>query len=409
MIRYEWKKVFCRRSNQIALVLLLAVLALCCHFALGVSYVDPQGETTSGVSAGRALRQLQKEWSGPLDEAKLRRVLEENQRINQETVARFGSDQDNDIAYAQKQGFSEIRDLFNWAFSDNFRTYDYYRVDSLVPDDAARFYPQRIALLQSWLAEPEQELQFSQREKDFLVGQYEALETPLEYDCVLGWNQLFEFAPTIEMVAILVLGYLVAGIFSNEFTWRSDAILFSSFHGRGKVVRAKLCTGLGLISVVYWGIMLLYSAIVLLGLGTDGWNCAVQLLNWKIFYNVQIWQQYILVLLGGYIGCLFMGVLTMLCSAKSRSTVLSVLIPFALIFLPTFLTNLAGANTYLSRILGLLPDHLLQVSVCMSFFDLYTIGDRVVGAIPILLPLYALLSVLLLPVLYQTYRRKQIL
>lgn len=54
------------------------------------------------------------------------------------------------------------------------------------------------------------------------------------------------------------------------------------------------------------------------------------------------------------------------------------------------------------------PDRLLQAGVTPGYFNLYTLGGKVLGAVPILLVLYTALTVILLPVLYRGYRRKQI-
>lgn len=403
MIRYEWKKVFSRRSNQIALLLLAVILAVVCRFATDVGYVNPQGETEYGPGTVAALRQTQHAWAGPLDVAKLRAALAENQRVNQATR---GEGPDSNIAYAQKQGFMDIRDLCSSVLGTGFQDYDYYLADRLTPDDAARFYSSRTALLRAWLMDQEQQDRYTPQKQAYLLEQYESQPTPWYYDYTKGWTQCFEYSPTVVMVTMLVLGYLVAGIFSNEFAWRSDAIFFSSFHGRGKAVRAKLWAGLGLITLVYWVMLLVFFAVVLGYLGWEGWNCPVQLDRWKVFYHLDMWQAALLTLLGGYIGCLFMGALTMLCSAKTRSAVLAVVVPFVLIFLPTFLGNLSEAP--IGQALGLLPDRLLQLPTALSLFDLYQFGDRVVGAIPLVLGLYSLLSLLLLPLLYRVYRRRQI-
>lgn len=55
-----------------------------------------------------------------------------------------------------------------------------------------------------------------------------------------------------------------------------------------------------------------------------------------------------------------------------------------------------------------MPDQLLQAGVALDYFNLYTVGGHVIGAVPVILVLYAVLTVVLMPVLYQEYRRKQI-
>ena len=52
----------------------------------------------------------------------------------------------SDIALGWKQGFSDIRMLLVYAYGA-FRDYDYYRPDSLVPEDAEAFYANRTCLL----------------------------------------------------------------------------------------------------------------------------------------------------------------------------------------------------------------------------------------------------------------------
>ena len=208
------------------------------------------------------------------------------------------------------------------------------------------------------------------------------------------------------MITMLILGYLVAGIFSCEFTWKSDAIFFSSIYGRNRATAAKLRAGFGIVTLVYFVVMLTYSAVTLLYLGADGWNCPIQIIRWKSFYQLEVWQEYLLILTGGYIGCLFMSFLGMLVSAKTKSAVIAVTVPFVLIFLPSFLMNID--NPVINRVICLLPDQLLQIGTALGYFSLYSLGGRIVGAVPILIVLYTALAVVLMPVVYLVYGRRQV-
>lgn len=407
MFGYELKKVFAKTSNRIALLLLLMILVVTCYFAMGVSWVDENGDTRRGPAAVAQLRAMQKEWAGYLDEETIRQVIRENQRIKSMPEAKSNNLRDSNITYGRGQGIMEIRNLLNNSFANGFREYDYYRADSLTPEDAPDFYINRIRLLQEWLTEEAQD-QFSEAEKEFLINRYNSLETPLYYDYVKGWTQLFEYSPTVVMITMLVLGYLVAGIFSNEFTWKSDAIFYASFYGRDRAVRAKLKAGFCLVTGIYFAVFMLYSGIVLAYLGADGWNMAVQAegSGWKCFYHITIWQKYLLIAVGGYIGCLFISFLCMLVSAGTRSAVVAVMLPFVLIFLPSFLSNIY--SPVVQKIIGLLPDQLLQTGTALSFFNLYPILGKILGAVPIMLVLYTLLTVVQWPLIYREYRHKQI-
>lgn len=406
MFRYEIKKIFTRPSNKIALLLMLLLLGYACWSAVNISYVNEQGENEYGLAAVRQLRAQQKEWAGPLTTEKIQQVIAENQRIAQTPQAQSKDNSENNIAYSWKQGFSEIRDLLNDSYAEEFRSYDYYRADSLTPEDADAFYDNRTKLLKEWLASEEANI-YSDTEKNYLIEQYEAMETPISYDYMRGWMQLFEHAPTIIMITLLILGYLVAGIFSEEFQWKADAVFFSTVYGRDKAVAAKIKAGYTIVSILYWLMILLYSGIVLLYLGADGAGCPVQAdaSCWKCFYNLQIWQKYLLTVVGGYIGCLFISSVAMLVSSKAKSAVLAVMVPFILIFIPSYLSNIGGS--VMSKVLGLLPDRLLQMNLTLGYFDLYEVGSKIMGAVPILLILYSVLTLLLIPVIYQDFRHKQ--
>lgn len=407
MLKYEIKKVFSRPGGMIALLLLVIVMGITCWFAMGVSYVNEQGEEETGPAAIARLRAAQKEWAGELDEEKIRRVIEENRRIRESPEAASNDILESNIAYSWGQGLMEIRDLLNYSYAASFREYDYYRADTLSADDAPQFYANRTALLEEWLSGEAKE-QFSDEEKAYLIRQYTTLRTPFYYDYMKGWTQLFEFAPTIIMIVVLILGYLVAGIFSNEFAWKADAVFFSSMYGRNKAVRAKIGAGFSIVSAVYWLTVLAYTAVLLFYFGADGWACPVQadFSGWKCFYHITVLEKYVLIVLGGYIGCLFISFLNMVVSARTKSAVFAVMVPVVLIFVPSFLGNID--SPIINKLLGLLPDQLLQTGVALNLFNLYSLGGKILGAVPILLVLYAVLTGILLPVLYQEYRKKQI-
>ena len=404
MVKFEIKKVFLRRGNQIAVALLAVLLCVVCLFAGNISYVNESGETETGFQAVKKLREEQKEWAGLLDEAKIRKVIEENNKISQTPEAQSDDFQENDKAFHKKQGFQEIRNLLNYAYAEGFRDYNYFRADSLKPEDASKFYENRIVLLKEWLSGEGKAL-FSETEKEYLIKKYESLQTPFFYDYVEGWKQLFLYFPTILMILMLVLGYLISGIFAREFQWKADSILFSSMYGKNKAVSAKVKACFYIVTGIYWCTVLLYTGAVLLYLGADGAFCPIQANSsgWKSFYEMTNMEKYILCAVGGYLGCLFISFLTMLVSGKTKSSVAAVVLPFVLLFLPSFLSNInhpAAAGN-----LGLLPDRLLQLAQGTANFTLYEIGGKVLDGIFLLFPVYSVFCALLLPVLKRMYRK----
>lgn len=410
MIRYELKKVFGKVSAKIALAVLAVTLVACCCMAVGnVEWVNEQGEKEFGYAAAQKLRAAQKAWAGPLDEEKLRQVISENQRIKNSPEAQSDSIRQRDIAFGWKQGIYEIWWLLNYSYADGFRSLDAYTADRVTPDMAGSFYDNRVALLEKWLYDETDvaDSLYSEPEKQFLMKRYRELETPMYYDYVGGWDGLQYGIGLLISIYTLVITFLASGIFSDEFRWRSDAVFFSSRHGRQKGTRGKIGAGFLLATVLYWAGVIPYCLFTLCYLGFDGWNCPVQILYWKCFYNITTLQLSLLTIVFGYIGTLFLTFLTMWVSAKTKSAVFSVVMPFIIIFLPSILENIG--NDAVNQVIGLLPDRLLIGDSVATTFSLYSVGKTVFGAMHILPWLYLILTALLVPAMYRGFSRKQIL
>lgn len=406
MVRFEIKKIFSKPVNKIALILIAVVVCVESHLAISsMRYVDENGDTITGIFAAQPLREAKMQWCGYITEDILSRVVEENAHISNSDEYLSNDAKENNKAFSKMQGFYDIRSIINRAFC-SFRQYDYYRIDSITGDEVRSFYERRISNLVEWLNSDEAINHFSDEEKLFLIGQYNKLETPLYYEYFDGWDLLLERAPAIIMLLVLVTGFLVSGIFSDEIQLKADSIFFSTRLGRTKAVSAKIGAGFIMISAIYWITILIYSGIVLTSLGFDGADCAIQIgsSNWKSFYNITYFQDYLLTVFGGYIGSLFILTFSMFVSAKTRSSVLAVTIPFILIFIPSFLSGIS----VLSEVLGLLPDQLLQMCATVRLFNTYQIGSKVVGAVPIILVTYLLFYCILVPVLYWVYKKTEV-
>lgn len=406
MLRYELKKIFGRTGGKIALIVLAIGLAVICYSAtLQVSYTDENGNSHTGPTAARDLRGAKNEWAGPIDAEALTRAINENQRII--TSADYNSDdiQRQNMAYHESQVYETIRSLIAQTYG-GFNEYDYYRLDTLTPDEAGQLYNLRVQNLKEWLARPD--ISFSPAEEDYLVEHYEAMETPLYYEYNDGWETLIYYAPTMVMFLLFVIIFLVSGIFPSEHRLKANAIFFSSKLGRGKAVRAKLLSGLVTTTAIYWAAIAIYTVAGLALLGTGGAGGAFQLLKWKAFYNLTIGQAYALSTVGGYVGTLFLALLAMIVSALTRSQVVAVIVPYVLVLAANFAQSILSSWEVLPQILGLLPDQLLQVAQVLDDFNLYTVFGHVTGSVPLLFLLYSALSLALIPLVYRVYRKSQV-
>ena len=409
MLRFELKKVLGSTGGKIAALLLAMAVVLACWMCISdVCWVNGQGDEETGLAAIAKLRDAQKQWAGVLDTPRLEEIIRENQRICATPEAQSKDYQQNDIAYGWKLGIRPVLDMMNYAYSRDFQEYDWYCNESVTVDQAGDFYPNRTRLMKEWLLDETGSAQylFNENEQNYLIEQYETLETPFYVDYTEGWTQLLYNSPFVIMVAALILGFLSSGIFAGEYRWKADPVFFSAKHGRDKAVWAKIGAGFWMVTGLYWASILIYSLITLGLLGFDGWNCPLQIDLWKSFHRLTLWQAWVLTAVGGYIGNLFFAFLTMWVSAKTRSAVFASTVPFLLVFLPNFLDNL-GSDT-VSKILGLFPDQLLQIYQALRYFYVYDLGIGVFNAMELLLPLYGLLTVVLVPVMYCSFRKRAV-
>ncbi|SFR62554.1 ABC transporter permease [Anaeromicropila populeti] len=402
MIRFEIKKVFSKPRNKAALLFLIVTLIIVSILTINnVRYVDENGDATTGITAAKHLRELKNQWAGYVKSDVLSKAIEENTAINNSKEALSDIVQEKDKAYAKKQGFSDIIEMISNAFV-SFGEYDYYRADSVTTEEVSKAYEKRISNLQEWLDTGEEH--FSDAEKDFLIGQYQNLETPFYYEYTDGWQALLQNISTVILILALIIGFFVSGIFSDEFQLKADSIFFSTKLGRNKAVRSKIRAGFLITTLTYIICVFLYSMIVLLLLGIDGASCPIQWSMWRSFYNVTYFQAYLLILLGGYVGTLFAMTVSMLVSAKTHSTVVAIMIPFILLCVFPFLSRIIT----LPQICSLFPDQLLEIFVILKDSGLYEIGGKVMGTIAIIIPAYLVPCIALQPLLYAVYRRAEI-
>ena len=408
MLLFEVKKVLSKPLNKAALLILAAVLIIGSFLTIrDVQYIDADGNSSTGISAARHLQEEKNQWEGYLTEDVLKRVIQENTAVSTSPEAQSDDIQENNKATAMGQGISDIRELINLAFGE-INNYDYYRINSVSEDEVGSLYEQRIAGLKNYLNRDDVTEAFSEDEKEWLINKYESLDTPLYYEYADGWKALLDsqYLPTLMMITVLIIGFLVSGIFSDEFAWKADSIFFSAKLGRGKAVLSKMGAGFLITTVLYWSVVLLFGLIVLAVLGFGGGGCAVQtgVSNWNSIYNITYFQDYLLSTFGGYIGSLFIVTLAMLVSAKTHSTVFAITIPFILTCIPPFVGRLEA----FARIMTLFPDQLLSINKNLEDFSLYHIGGNIFGGVTVIIPLYLILFCLVFPILFIVYRRTQI-
>lgn len=402
MLRFEIKKVFSKTKNRITIIVLLVILITTSILTINrVEYVDENGNHSTGISAARNLREAKNEWAGNLTEEVFQSVFEENMIINNSNEISSDSIEEENKRFAKKQGISTIRDVINNAFSE-YRDYNDFAIDNISEDEVKNVYERRIATLKEWLDSGEET--FTEEEKSFLIQQYEDLETPFYYEYMDAWSALLQNISTFILILALVIGFFVSGIFSDEFQTKADSIFFSTRLGRNKGILSKMGAGFIIVSTFYAFFIFLYTFIVLVVLGVDGANCPIQLDLWRSVYNVTFLQAYLIIVAGGYIGTLFASILAMLASALTHSTPTAIIVPFIVLCAFPFLSRIIT----LPGVCSFFPDQLLEIYIDMKESGLVTLGGKVTTIAAVIVPVYAVICLILQPILYKVYKKTEI-
>lgn len=412
ILKYELKKIFYKKSSIISLV----VLGICMGFMLfsclsEISYSDAKGNQINGIKAVRMLRNEKMQWNGIISSETVRKVITKNSTINSDSQYKGMKESDiklSNMQYSRKQEFMDIRELINLSYGEVY-SYDYYLIDRLSPDVANMFYPNRVGQIKT-LMTSQQADHLTKNEKNYLIDSAKTLSTPFNYSYADGWLNALERSATVLFALAFVICILLAPVFSVEYQTCCDAILLTTEHGKRKGIVYKLIAGLLSASLVYWitaGVVYCFMFTVF---GVEGGDCPIQasFSGWKSFYHVTNIQSFWMVLILGYVGCMFIGSLTMFLSSKVKTSFATIILIFIFIMVPATIGKSLVTESAWNKIIDILPHQMLLGWNIFRTYILYDIGGKVVTPYEVLPVLYGILAVILLPFAYNSFRKHKI-
>lgn len=405
MIRYEWKKIWGSRLNQ------LSVLGCTLFLLFGawanssqVFVADDQGNVVTGIQAKELLRQTQK--SQVLTQENVERImqgyLDEAERVyEEESDPEAASDRVLQTVYLPKK---DLYDLISGAYckwAGNETTEDLYRENS-----GRDFYQARRETGNAYTARLEGQGVITADEaaywnaRNASVGEY-------AYGYREGWKYVLDYMPWgILVMMIVCVG--TAPVFAGEYQSKCDSLLLCMKYGKSRLPMAKIIAAWLYASLVYLGITLLSSGFILFLLGAEGRDLPVQL--WRtdaapVSYHVTMGQAFLLELLLGYVLTLSMMAVTLWMSSVFKNAYGVIVAAFLLLIIPAFLL-LAGQGYVLYHILSLLPAKIMD----FSFIDYtaYSVGGKVFSGLSADLAVNGAAAVLFSAAGYGMFRKHQV-
>ncbi len=406
LIKYEFLKILRKKST----LLVMAVSLMVTGFLFGLPIMQYQTYRQNDVIKGAAGIAYEKEqcagFSVPLTEDYVTETIREVQQLF-ETPENIGYDGSEPFligaAYWDEIAPREnlLRLIANTYGKPN-EFFGYNNLPALDVTDGARFYQAIDEKIEALLNDPSRELSAGQ--KAYWRALSNKVNTPLQYGYYGGWEVIISSFELL-MFALLAVCIVIAPVFSGEYQAGTDAVILSGKYGKTKLITAKITASFLFGTAAFLLHLLVACGLPLAAFGVDGWNLPLQIANTTIPYPFSFLQAVLINIGIIYLVLLAMIGLTLLLSAKLKTPYLVLIILIPILFIPLFLTPNGTAGAY-NLLLFLLPYRSTMPE--LNRFISYQFGGLVLDVLTVRAILYALCSVILLPLAKSGFQKHQV-
>ena len=394
MLGYELKKVILKPLHiKVIIAALIAGILLSGLAVWSVYYVDQTGTSHRGLTAPGALTKDKSRWNGPLTDSVLLEIVKKQQNIE----VKNKSNGPNPVYGRIGQSYRDIEEFINQTLCYG-TDYNPDAINQVSLETAGRLNELRKENIDSLI----DEYGTTAAKREYLKRQFAKVKTPLEYEPSDAFRITGPFASAYGLLLVLVISFLTVGVFSDEMNSESRFVYYSTKYGPTRGAVTKILAAFIIATMLYWNGMLLMSLISFGGMGAGGAFTPLQAESPYSMYGINFLERYLLILLSGYVACLFSAGMTMLLIVKTKSAISAVSISFLLF---TGFPLVAG-NGRLGNFRMLTPDRLFYVQDNMNIPCVYQFGNIVCSQSMLLLMIYSLLLIPVIAVSYQGFRKR---
>lgn len=391
MLKCELKKFFSKMTNKIILTALLLVTVIVSLWVVDrVHYKDTDGKELSGIgkiTAGRRLTADKNRWRGELTPEKIANIVENYDELMQQYQGDYP-----EMEYGRNvQSYWDIL-----AFASEIYAIDFTDMNQLAEKDLAHIYDIYADNLQNM----EKEYGKTPEQETFLREQYQKIKIPITYEAFDSWDLMAMDATMYILILVVVIGFLAAGIFDEEFRNHAELVFFTTKYGRSKAVKNKIAVGILTTTIIYWTGIGILSLISFGIMGVSGFDTPYQFAAPYSFYVITQGQHYLLVVVCGYIASLLSASVTMLITAKTHTVKAAVAIPFFMYYVLMFIERPLSDVT---NLFYFTTNVLTDIDSQLRHPNIFQIGNVVFRQIPFVMVLYVTVSIILLPFIYRSY------
>lgn len=394
MLKYELKKIFSKKINILLVIVVFLLAVVYSVFAIkSITYVEQDGKEYNGILAARKITSVKNKYKGDISPKLIEQIVSKRQSLNKT----YPNTIPNDIYAKDLQAIWDIEDMINSVLTADGE-YNPYAILNIEEKDVLNFY----SIYKTNLQKMADEYSDTLEQKKFLTKLYSGIKTPFYYEAADSFHTMFMYATTFGLLLVLIVTIPVSSIFTDEFTYKAESILFSSKYGRTRAVRVKVISGIVVATGIYWGGVLLLSIISFSVMGISGFSVSYCFDHPYSIYNVSLGEQYILILFSGYIACLLSALISMLIASKTRKSPLAIFVSFLLFAVSPFIARAFDYKTFFT----LTPDSLMNIINSAKIPYIYQINTVVFRQIPFIMCFYSLLVIMFMPLVYRVYKKQ---
>jgi ABC-type transport system involved in multi-copper enzyme maturation permease subunit len=398
LVGYEYKKVFYKRSILMLLVLSVVVTAASVWgILLGSTYVDGElfESHYDGMVKDRAYarslagRQINAELIMEAAQAYARLPKKDRymDTLEYQTLAR---------------PYSEIYNISRTVYNTSSRRFNMEDFQALTTEQADQFY----TLRRDKQVQAVEETEMSNKAKEKVLALDRQIHTPFIFSYTDGYTRFFTLMYPMGMMAAFVMAICIAPLFSGEYTSGADQLILAARHGKHRLIQSKLFAGFSIAAAIALVLMAVSFILSMLTFGFDGASAPLQLYYPMSPYPLTMAQTALLLAICTFFACLLTAAITMLLSAKFKSSFGVIIVTSLLLIVPMFIT-VSYDHVVLYNLFHLLPSNMMEFGSITSPIQ-YELFALTLSPF-VLLPLFAsATSILLVPFAYRSFKNHQI-
>ncbi|MDE7273567.1 MAG: hypothetical protein K2N95_10990 [Lachnospiraceae bacterium] len=390
MIRFEWKKLFERRLNAIAMVLGYVLIGICVSVWIsGASFYDEATQTyIGGIDAVRRNQQHVESQTEILSEEYITQLVTE--------IQRYRLDLESDEAY--EKIIRPMGDIF-MVVAKNYtdmreKHIDRDALNEIDLTEGAHFYEQRMQKITDFLNMDFSFGNYKEMEKEYWIQKAEETAIPFRWGNRDIMYMLWDLAAP-GFYLVFVIAICVSSVFSSEHESGAAYLLLTTKYGKNRLIWTKIGVSV-LFAVGYLAVgILLGAGAIGVFLGFDGAGLPVQLWDSVIPYNLTAAQACVANFAVLILISVTLVLILLCCSAGLRSSLATLVIGFTILIAPGFFPMSKESGLW-NHINYLFPIRVIDLKTMLGSYVSYPVGTHVISYVQMTVIVYIAISIVVM-------------